>query len=290
MSTPEQQLAVLTDKLNALENESRRILRALQWATKVRMILFCALLMFVLVSLVLFYRLYVDVRYNRIALVQQTIEQQPERFSEPLTRQIMLLAEEQGPHVVEVFRAQAVEDSDVIVQALNQERTVLINNLQENMEQKLAVFSSSLLDEQEKLLVEEFPVLKDPEKMENVRKNMEKVYQQFAERYYVDFMKEELEEMAVKLDAFPPTEPKMANISIAEQIALEFIELVRMTVVYADKYVFSDDPAGENGVPDPEPEAGISGDGLAAADPTGASPASSAEVGSGSGGSGQSGS
>ncbi len=239
--TTEQQLAAVTDKMNALENESRRILRALNWATKVRLILFCGLFLFVLTSAFLFYRLYIDIRHNRLAEVQRTIESQPELFSEPLTRQVLRLAEDEGPHIAEVFRLQAEADSDVIVAAMNAERDVLIKNLQKDMQEKLTASFSKMLDEQEELLIKEFPVLEDPEKMENVRNNMEKVYQQFGQRYYVDFMKEELEEIAGKLDEFPASQPKMANISVAEQIALELFELIRMTLVYADNYVFPDD-------------------------------------------------
>lgn len=245
--TTEQQLAAVTDKMNALENESRRILRALHWATKVRLILFCGLLLFVLVSAFLYYRLYIDIRTNRLAEVQRTIEAQPELFSEPLTRQILRLAEEEGPHIAEVFRLQAEADSEVIIAAMNAERDVLIKNLQTDMQEKLTASFSKMLDEQEEMLIKEFPVLEDPEKMENVRNNMEKVYQQFGQRYYVDFLKEELEEIAGKLDEFPASQPKMANISIAEQIGLELFELIRMTLVYADNFEFPDEAVPATG-------------------------------------------
>ena len=47
MATQEEQIEILNKKLSELENESRRILNALRWATKVRMILFAGLLVFV---------------------------------------------------------------------------------------------------------------------------------------------------------------------------------------------------------------------------------------------------
>jgi signal transduction histidine kinase len=237
MSTQDQQIAVLTDKLNALENESRRILRALQWSTKVRMILFFGLLLFVLISSFLFYRLYNDIKTRRLEEVQRLIAEQPAEFSEPLTRQIMALAEQEGPFVAEAFREQAQEDSQLYVAAFDEERTTLINNLQSQLETKMTASYATMLNEQEQMLKEEFPELEDPEKMQNIRDNMEKIYDKLSKRYYVEFLKDELEDIAVSLDGFPKSEPNDENIPVGEQIATEFLELVRMMLVNSDHYV-----------------------------------------------------
>ena len=241
MPTQEQQVAVLTDKLNALENESRRILRALQWSTKVRMILFFGLLLFVLISSFLFYRLYNDIKTRRLAEVQRMISEQPAEFSEPLTRQIMALAEQEGPFVAETFREQAQEDSQLYVAAFDEERTTLITNLQSQLEAKLTKSYATMLDEQEQMLRDEFPELEDPEKMQNIRDNMEKIYEKLSKRYYVEFLKDELEEIAVSLDKFPESEPNDDNVPVGEQIATEFLELVRMMLVNSDHYVIPPD-------------------------------------------------
>ena len=247
MATSEEQVIFLTDKLNALELESRRILRALHWATKVRIILFFGLLLFVCLSAFLFYRLYHDIKTNRIAEVRRVISEQPEKFSQPLTRQIMLLAEEEGPYVADVFRKQAQEDSRLYVDAFDKERTALIANLQSRLEEKLTRTYASMLDEQEDMLKAEFPVLDDPEKLESIRNNMEKIYDQIGKRYFVEYLKSEMEDLAVKIDTFPATEPKLENVPIGEQIATEFLELVRMMIVYADNYVIPDDNAFGDG-------------------------------------------
>ncbi len=236
-TTQDQEIAILTDKLNALENESRRILRALNWASKVRMILFFCLLLFVLVTAFMFYRLYSDIRNQRIAEVQRIINENSEQLSEPLTRQIMLLAEEQGPYVADVFREQAQADSKLYAEAFDKEREVLIQNLQTNLEHKLTESYTAILDQQETMLQEEFPVLRDPEHLANIRDNMEKVYDKIGQRYYVDYLKDELESIAEKLDTFPPSPPRQDNIPLGEQVASEFLELVRLMLVNSDNYV-----------------------------------------------------
>jgi hypothetical protein len=240
-TTQEQEIAILTDKLSELEIESRKILRALNWATKVRMILLCSLLLFVLVAAFLFYRLYSDIRYRRIPTVQQMINERPEEFSEPLTQQIMQLAEEQGPYVVDAFRQQAQEDSKLYMEAFDRERDQLITNLQGKLENKLTQTYMSILDEQEAMLKKEFPELQEAENMANVRKNMEKVYEKIGKRYYVDYLEDELETIAEKIDTFPPSAPRQTNLPLGEQIATEFLELVRMMLIHSDNYVIPED-------------------------------------------------
>ncbi|MDG1873359.1 MAG: hypothetical protein P8J27_05585 [Mariniblastus sp.] len=237
MSTPEEQIEFLNEKLNELENESRRILQALNWSSKVRLILSVALLFFVLITGFLFYSLYVDIKTNRIAEVQRIINENPEEFSEPLTRQVMALAEEQGPFVVEAFRKQAQEDSELYLSAFDQERNTLISSMQNKLETKLADSYAAMLLEQEQMLREEFPVLKDPEKLAKIRANMEKVYDKIGKRYFVDSLRDEMENIADKLDTFPVSTPKVDNIPIVEQIASEMLELVRLMTINSDNYV-----------------------------------------------------
>ena len=266
MSTPEQQqITNLTNKLNALENESRRILRALNWATKVRTILFFVLLLFVLISCAMFYWLYMDVRENRVAEIQQIIANKPEEFSEPLALQLKQLAESKGPDVAAIFRQQMEQDAKLYAAEFDAQRSELISNLQQKLEGKLINTYAAMLDEQEQILKDEFPVLEDPEKLENIRNNMELVYRKISQRYYVDFLKSELEELAVKLDGFPASDPRIENVPVTEQIATEFLELVRMMLVYADNYQIPDDVEQTSAVDAsveeiPKPDASASSD------------------------------
>jgi hypothetical protein len=149
----------------------------------------------------------------------------------------MLLAEEQGPYVVEAFRKQAQEDSQQYVQAFDAERATLIANLQTNLEAKLQESYAAMLAEQEEMLKKEFPVLQDPDKLENIRSNMEKIYDKIGKRYYVDSLKEEMESIASKIDTFPPSQPKQDNIPLGEQVATELLELVRLMLVNTENYV-----------------------------------------------------
>lgn len=169
MATQEEQIEILNKKLSELENESRRILSALRWATKVRMILFAGLLVFAVGAVFKFTGLYNEIKNQRIAEVQRIIQTEPEKFAEPLTKQLVQLMEEQGPYVMDVFREQAEKDSDAYMDAFDVEREQLVANLEEKLKVKLAASYEELLSEQEKLLVKQYPVLEDPEKLKLVR-------------------------------------------------------------------------------------------------------------------------
>ena len=236
MATQDEQIEILNKKLSELENESRRILNALRWATKVRMILFAGLLVFVIGAVFKFNGLYNQIKNQRIVEVQRIIQEQPETFAEPLTKQLAQLMEEQGPYVMEVFREQAEKDSDAYMDAFDIEREQLIANVEEKLKVKLAASYEELLSEQEKLLVRQYPVLEDPEKLKLVRGNVEDIYASIGDRYYLDFLQEQIEILADRLESFPIAESDQGNMPVSEQILAEMLELVRLMLIHSENY------------------------------------------------------
>ncbi|MEM9942106.1 MAG: hypothetical protein AAF939_11015 [Planctomycetota bacterium] len=241
MTSEEDQIAALTNSLNSLENESRKLLNAVQWSSKVRKILFVLVLLFAVIAVFIFYRLFVEIRDNRITKIQQIISEQPEEFVQPLTREVVAIAEKEGPYLADVFRKQAQDDTKLYIEAIEKEQNTLVDNLQKKFEKKVLESYAMMLDEQEATLKKEFPVLRDPEKMKYLRKNMEDVYEKIGKRYFVDNLKEEMESLVSKLEKFPASTPNSDTIPVAEQIATEFLELVQMMVVNSNNYVIPND-------------------------------------------------
>ena len=236
MATQEEQIEILNKKLSELENESRRILSALRWATKVRMILFAGLLVFAVGAVFKFTGLYNEIKNQRITEVQRIIQTEPEKFAEPLTKQLVQLMEEQGPYVMDVFREQAEKDSDAYMDAFDVEREQLVANLEEKLKVKLAASYEELLSEQEKILVKQYPVLEDPEKLKLVRGNVEDIYDKIGDRYYLNFLQEQIEILADRLESFPMTDSEQGNIPASEQILTEMLELVRLMLIHSENY------------------------------------------------------
>jgi hypothetical protein len=236
MATQEEQIEILNKKLNELENESRRILSALRWATKVRMILFAGLLVFAIGAVFKFTGLYNEIKTQRIVEVQRIIQEQPEKFAEPVTKQLLQLMEEQGPYVMEVFREQVEKDSNAYMDAFDVEREQLIANVEGKLKVKLAASYEELLSEQEKLLVRQYPVLQDPEKLKLVRANVEGIYEAIGDRYYLDFLQEQIQILADRLESFPIAESGQGNAPVSEQILAEMLELVRLMLIHSENY------------------------------------------------------
>lgn len=236
MATQDEQIEILTKKLSELENESRRILNALRWATKVRMILFAGLLVFAVGAVFKFTGLYNEIKNQRIVEVQRIIQEEPEKFAEPLTKQLVQLMEEQGPYVMEVFREQAEKDSNAYMDAFDVEREQLIANVEEKLKIKLAASYEELLSKQETLLVKQYPVLEDPEKLKQVRVNVEKIYENIGDRYYLNFLQEQIEILADRLESFPIAESEQGNIPVGEQILAEMLELMRLMLIHSENY------------------------------------------------------
>ena len=100
----------------------------------------------------------------------------------------------------------------------------------------MAASYEELLSEQEKLLVKQYPVLEDPEKLKLVRGNVEDIYDKIGDRYYLNFLQEQIEILADRLESFPMTDSEQANIPASEQILTEMLELVRLMLIHSENY------------------------------------------------------
>jgi hypothetical protein len=233
----EEQITALTARLNELENESRRVLGALRWSSRVRKVLILGLLLFLIVFGVLYYRLYSNFMNDRLAKVRQLINDRPEEFSEPLTRQMLVLLQDQGPYVANVFRDQISADQERFSTALGAERELFSEHMIRDFEKKLNEAYDVVIQTHEQALQREFPELRDPVKMKLVHDNLQDVYERVGRRYHVDVMREHVKQVVSQIDNFPRIEPRQPNVPVPEQIATEMLELVRMMLINSEYYV-----------------------------------------------------
>ncbi len=248
------QVARLTSQLEGLEQECQGILAAMRYSKNVRLILLVGLLLFVGVFSYMFYQLYQDITHRRLAEIQAEFTARQDEFVEPLTRELFLLVEDTRPEVTQVLLDRASEDAPKYMSAFDAERTTLVTNLESYLDQKLQTTFEEVVSEHQDVLSKEFPELVDGSKIDQVRKNFENAYKQVGKRYYVDYMREKLEELVTRLDKFPPAEPREPGIPVGEQVASEFLDMVRMMLVYSDRYATELDES-EMAAPDQPPSA-----------------------------------
>jgi hypothetical protein len=262
------QVAELSAKLSALENESQRLLAALQWSSIVRNILLVCLVGFVAVFGLLYYRLYKDITERKLHEFQTILAAQQDELLEPLTKEAFKLTEDVGPELVTIFEKQIEKDGNKYVNAFNQEREILSQNLQVQVDQTASGLYEKLLNDHEQILREEFPQISSEEDVKMLHDNMGKVYQQLVQRYYIDYFHKEIERMALAIDKFPMAEPDESKGPLAQQVMYELMEMAQMMMVgpsddlnlAAARESFAIPASSEKAVPSEQPKPDVPDD------------------------------
>ena len=223
----------LTAQVQRLEDESRQLLKALKWSTRVRNMTLVALIAFAAGAGAMFYNLFQEIKNNRLAEVQQLFIERQDEFLGPLTQAAMDLAEETGPEVLASFRNQLSEDSSRYLEVIGQERTAIAHSLKTHLEQHVSQLHVQFLEENEALLAEQFPELKDPQSREIFHRNLEAAFQEIGQRYYVKYFDAEYEKLVENLERFPAIRPTNADTPVAKQLAAETAKLFQMLAANA---------------------------------------------------------
>lgn len=251
------QVAELSAQLSALENESQRLLSALQWSSTVRNILLLCLVAFCVVFGYLYYSLYREVNEQKIAQIQAILVEKQDEILKPVTDEAYALVQDVGPEVVEIFQKRIESDGKKYVNAFTKERDILSKNLELHVEEAANQTYEKLLADHEKILQEEFPDLDNEANRARLHTNMAETYKEVVRRYYIDYFKKEIEKMAVAVDQFPVAEPDEAKGPLAQQVLYELMEMVQMMMVgpsddlnlAAAREAFANPPSGSTSEP-----------------------------------------
>ena len=217
-----------TEPIDRLETESRQLLSALKWSTRVRHILMVATVAFILGTGTCFYALFEEIKNQRLTETQQLLLERKDEFLEPLTQAAWEVAEKTGPQVARAFQDQLANDSSRYLQVLEQERDSIGESLAAYLEQRLREEHVRFLEENESLLVQEFPELKDPQRRANFERNLEAAFEKIGRRYYVKYFEMEYEKLVENIDRFPAIRPEKPDAPVAKQLAAETAKLFQM--------------------------------------------------------------
>ena len=225
------QVAQLSAQLNALENESQRLLAALSWSSTVRNILLLCFVAFVVVFGWLYYSLYREIKDKKLVQLQAMLSEQQDELLQPVSQEALRLAQEVAPDVLTVVQNRVQADGKKFVKAFNAERDILNQNLQLRVEESANKLYEKLLDSHEKILQEEFPELRNEAAQAKLHDNLGKTYRQLVQRYYIDYFHKEIERMALAVDQFPIADADDSKGPLAQQVLYELMEMVQMMMV-----------------------------------------------------------
>lgn len=201
-----------TSDLEAIVDESARLMKELAFSRKIRRLLMLGFLLFVGVSGWKFYELYQRVRspenLNEITRLAQTkLQDNSDRYA----KEVQTLVEQATPIITEAFYKQAKQDLPAFLRRAGEQRDILVTNLQERLTTRMDEHYHGILDRHEKILEEELPSAKDPEARQRLRTNLGIVFDRMVQRYYGDELKGQLVALYDRWDHFPaaaePTGP-----------------------------------------------------------------------------------
>ncbi len=107
------------------------------------------------------------------------------------------------PVVTTAFSKQSEKDMPLFMQTIDEQRRTLMNSLVERMTEKVEGHHRELVRHREKLILEEFPSVQDPEIRDRMMNNVCNALDRLIKKYYVDELKRELLAMSSSWDDFP---------------------------------------------------------------------------------------
>lgn len=226
------ELEQLTARLDELQRRTEGLTSALERSRSTRRMIMLAFLVFVIVALMGFYSLANRIQsaeyQNRLlAELQKSVAENQDSFEREATKLVQGVA----PVVQTAFTEQAAKDMPLFMQVLDDERNALIDNLTDQMTEKIEGHHHELLRRHDKLFQEEFPAVQNSEVRERMVGNACLAMDRLVKKYYVDEFKKELLAMETSWEDFPLAEmPAKGDPSLEEQLKGSLMDLFAITV------------------------------------------------------------
>lgn len=222
----------LVARLDELQRRTEGLTAALDRSRSTRRLIMVAFLVFVVAALMGFYSLgnriqSAEYQQKLITELQKSVAQNQDTFSKEATK----LVEGVAPVVQTAFTDQASKDMPLFMKVVDDERTLLVNNLTEQMTKKLEGHHHELVRRHEKLFKDEFPTVQDATVRERMVSNFLLALDRLVKKYYVDEFKRELKAMETAWEDFPQADkPAKDEPSLEEQLKGSLMDLFAITV------------------------------------------------------------
>jgi hypothetical protein len=203
------EFGTLSERTDNVDTETAAVIKALAKAKRVtRCILVGVLLILVVVGFLFYYQIYQKVTSQEAInemgeLAQAQLEANMPTYSSELNS----LVESAKPKLQEAFQAQLQKDMPKYQAALDEQRQLMIENLQTRLKEKLTGQQDELLEKYKGILQEEFPQIADEERHARMISNVKVAMDQLVQKYYVDEFREHLERVYDLWEAWPVADP-----------------------------------------------------------------------------------
>lgn len=169
---------------------------------------------------------------DRLASVAQA---RLESSSADYMKEVERLISTSSPVLTEAFYERAKQDLPHYMKALGEEKTVLVDRLQANVEKKLQETQSKVLERYQGMLKEEFPDFTE-EQYGRMINNLEVAVQDLSKKFYRDELEAELNKLYDAWDLFPKTDSNTdPNVRIEDQFIAALVDLLQHKLTELDR-------------------------------------------------------
>lgn len=197
----------LTQQMENIVRESDALIAAMQRARAIRLLLFVALVAFVLVTVLKFYQLaepYRGEANQKILLAK--VQDRWNRNSDRYVKEVEKLVEKCTEPLTTAFYDQAKKDLPSYFKKVEGERDTLLVNLERELAEKLTIQHQDSEGKYKRMLQAEFPTLQDERVHAKMVDNVQKAVNNLVKRYYVQELHDELQAFYNTWDQFPVAE------------------------------------------------------------------------------------
>ena len=216
-TSPTAENEALLAQIGALEKEVAATKVAMRRASLTRLVLLLLVLGFLALSIWMFARLAMEfVSQDNLDKLQAKATERIEASREPAMRQLRQLVDTCTPLLKEAFSKQAQADMPKYTKALEEEREVLVKNLQSRLSERINARYKKAGERYQAILREEFPQVQDPDLIVQMYGSLEQIMEKLVAKYYTDQLRQEVEGVCTTWQEF-----EMAELPAADEPPLE---------------------------------------------------------------------
>jgi hypothetical protein len=238
--------------LEAVLNDSARLVEALESARRTRRFLLLGVLVFLVATGAMFYRLISRISsQENIQEITRLAQARLAENSDQYMNEVRQLIDASTPVLTDAFYKRAKDDLPIFVRSIGDQ---LANNLMDQLEKRLSNHYKTILDRHEAILQEELPETKDPELRRRLETNLGVAFDRLVKKYYADEINAQLTTLVDTWEKFPEAPPPDSGTTLGDQLVGNLFELLKLKLVEGEIGLM---PAGES--PPAAPAAAPSG-------------------------------
>lgn len=219
-------------KIGAIEKEVATVKVVIRRASRTRLALLLAVLLVIGGSIWMFYSLAMEFGSEDVKKeFREMATARAQELSDKAIDNAKGLAEQSIPVLREAFEKQVEKDMPLYQEALNEEGTILRENLERELDKKIKAKFDEMSVKYQAILREEFPDLEDPELLDKMYGSFADIIDGLRQEYYNEKVASQIDGISKKYMDFEMAElPKEGEPSVNMQFVASLMYLAALKI------------------------------------------------------------